>query len=416
MRKLTPFIQDEIIRVGGRLNQADLSYDQMHPILLSKNSLVVNLIIEHYHKINLHTGPQLLFSLLRQKYWTLSARSLIRKQLRACNVCYRANPRPVFPQMGDLPAPRVTPSNAFQHAGINYAGPFAVCPKIGRGIRPQKAYLCLFICLTTRAIHLELAPDLSTDSFLNAFKRFTSRRGPCRVLYSDCGTNFIGAKAKLDEQHRLLLSKEHQDKFGETLADMHIIWKFNPPSSPHFGGLWEGNIKSVKTHVNRVVGQQILSYEEFETILIQIEALLNSRPLCELSTDPAEPSALTPAHFLTAVPLKVLPAMNVDKSADKHLTRPELLNALVQRFWERWSVEYLHTLQVRQKWCSKTKPLRPGTVVIMMDSRTQPLQWPLGLVEEVYPGADGAVGVVLVRTTKGRYKRPAVKLCPLPSQ
>ena len=317
--------------------------------------------------------------------------------------------------MGDLPSARVKPSKAFLYTGVDYAGPFQITLKRGRGVRTQKAYLALFICMTTKAVHLELASDLSTSTFIAAFKRFLSRRGPCKTLHSDCGTNFIGAKSYLDDLHSFLVSTEYNDHLKKELADSAIDWKFNPPASPHFGGIWEANIKSVKSHLSRVIGNQILTYEEFSTVLTQIEALLNSRPLSWLSDDPNDPLPLTPAHFLTTTPLTSIPAQDVLDANPQQLSRPELLDSVVQHFWSRWKTEYLHSVQVRQKWNSPAQPVKVGTMVVVAD-KSPPLQWSLGVIQQVFPGHDGIVRVALVKTKTGCYKRPVVKLCPLPLQ
>ncbi|XP_064215763.1 uncharacterized protein LOC103314804 [Tribolium castaneum] len=415
IRSLCPFLKDGVIRVGGRLSNSNLEYDQQHPFLLPKKDHLVDLLIDYFHQRNLHTGPHLTLSLLRQKFWILAARNVVRHRIRNCNYCFKFRPRATFPCMADLPAPRITEAKPFLHSGVDYAGPFYITLTRRRGVKSQKAYLCLFICLVTKALHLEVASDLSTATFINAFKRFLSRRGPCSVLYSDCGTNFIGAKTALDDLSKFVTSQEYHSSIDDELIKRNVVWKFNPPAAPHFGGIWEANIKSVKSHLTKVIGTQILTYEEFTTVITQIEALLNSRPLCTLSSDPNEPLALTPAHFLTGTPLQSLPIQNLDMSTNL-VTRKELLDQILQTYWKRWHMEYLHNLQVRQKWNKPSSPIKVGTVVVLRTDNTPPLHWPLGVVQEVFPGKDGIVRVASVKTPNGLYKRPIVRLCPLPNQ
>ncbi|EFA08484.1 hypothetical protein TcasGA2_TC006136 [Tribolium castaneum] len=411
IRALCPFLKDGVIRVGGRLSNSNLEYDQQHPFLLPKKDHLVDLLIDYFHQRNLHTGPHLTLSLLRQKFWILAARNVVRHRIRNCNYCFKFRPRATFPCMADLPAPRITEAKPFLHSGVDYAGPFYITLTRRRGVKSQKAYLCLFICLVTKALHLEVASDLSTATFINAFKRFLSRRGPCSVLYSDCGTNFIGAKTALDDLSKFVTSQEYHSSIDDELIKRNVVWKFNPPAAPHFGGIWEANIKSVKSHLTKVIGTQILTYEEFTTVITQIEALLNSRPLCTLSSDPNEPLALTPAHFLTGTPLQSLPIQNLDMSTNL-VTRKELLDQILQTYWKRWHMEYLHNLQVRQKWNKPSSPIKVGTVVVLRTDNTPPLHWPLGVVQEVFPGKDGIVRVASVKTPNGLYKRPIVRLCP----
>lgn len=188
--------------------------------------------------------------------------------------------------MADLPHFRVQEAKPFVHTGTDYCGPFSITISRRRGAPVQKAYICIFICLVTKALHLEVASDLSTANFLQCLKRFISRRGPVSVIYSDNGRNYIGAKNELDTLYKLLTSAEYLEKYCNELSQRKIEFKFNTPLAPHQGGIWEFQVKCVKSHFFKIVGSQILSYEEMNTLLIQIEALLNSRPLCILSDDP----------------------------------------------------------------------------------------------------------------------------------
>uniref|UniRef100_A0A8D9AJE5 Integrase catalytic domain-containing protein n=1 Tax=Cacopsylla melanoneura TaxID=428564 RepID=A0A8D9AJE5_9HEMI len=417
LRHLNPFLQDGLLRVGGRLSNSLLGYEHKHPVILPKKHPVVNLIIDFHHTSNLHTGPSLLLAILRKKYWILSGRDIVRHRVKKCNHCFRLNPKPTFPLMADLPPFRVQETkSAFTHTGIDYAGPFHITLGRRRGIKSQKAYLCLFICLVTKAVHLELVSDLSTALFMAALKRFVSRRGPVSVIYTDNGTNFIGCKNELDVLYKFLKSSDHSKQFAEALTFHEIEWKFLPPTASHFAGIWEAHIKRAKTHLYKAIGHQILTYEELGTVLTSIESILNSKPLCVLSSDGSEPSALTPAHFLNLVPLQPLPSKDVTEVSDNRLTRYELMNKIVQVYWKRWSLEYLSSLQERQKWTSLSPPLTPGTVVVVMQDLYAPQYWPMGVVTETFPGKDGITRVASVRTAKGIFKRPVVKLCILPTQ
>ena len=187
----------------------------------------------------------------------------------------------------------------------------------------------------TKAVHLELVSDLSTANFLQAFKRFLSRRGLVTNMYSDGSTNFIGTKRYLDELHSLTNSTNFNASVATELSCREINWNVNPPSAPHFGGLWESNVKSVKSHLFIVIRSRLLTYEEMNTLLIQIEALLNSRPLCVLSSDPAEPLALTPPHFLTLTPLKSLPIQDLHSENINRLDSFQLIDRMISDYWKR---------------------------------------------------------------------------------
>lgn len=179
--------------------------------------------------------------------------------------------------------------------------------------------------------------------------------------------------------------------------------------------MWESNIKSLKTHLYRVIGTQLLTYEELQTVLVQIECIMNSRPLTVLSSDPY-PEVITPAHFLMSTPLQYLPASPLTDSRINLAQRKKLLDNMVQSYWKKWRSEYLHTLQTRQKWTTTADPIQVGTVVIVGQEDSPPLNWPLGIITEIHPGSDKVVRVATVKTKFGIFKRPIVKLYPIPTQ
>nr|XP_037874350.1 uncharacterized protein LOC119630103 [Bombyx mori] len=414
---LSPFLKNDILRVGGRLKNSSLEFDSKHPILLPKKDHIVNLIIDYHHHKYLHAGPNLLLSLLRQKFWIISGRSTVKQRFRLCNRCFKAAPRTETPYMADLPACRVNETvKPFLWSGVDYAGPQEILISRYRGARKVRCYYALFTCMVTRSVHVEIATDLSTDSFLRAFRRFISRRGKINSLFSDNGTNFIGAKAKLDELSEFLRSKAFCKAFEQETLYQGVNWSLNVPTASHMGGSWESMIRVFKMHLRRTIGDVLLTYEELLTVVTQVEMILNSRPLiAQLNSHPGEPEPLTPSHFLTLGPLD---SFHSDPRLDSvDLVRNKrLVDDIVQRFWNRWRREYLNTLQTRAKWNTKSNPVTKGTVVLLKTENSPPLQWPMGIIEEIMPASDGVVRVVRVRTQNGTYLRPVVKLCVLPSQ
>lgn len=250
--------------------------------------------------------------------------------------------------MGNLPSERVRFSGPFSKVGVDYAGPVVL--RLARGRNPKfvKAYIALFLCFTTKAIHLELVGDLSSIAFLAALDRFASRRGKPSEIWSDNGTNFHGAKRNLDEMIQLLLSQQHNNIVIDHLAKDKIAWKFNPPCAPHFGDLWEAGVKSVKFHLKRVIKDHGLTYEEMVTLLTKIEPLLNSRPMWP--TSDTNPLLLSPAHFLIGEPYTSVPYPDNPNQYVCPYINWSLLQTLTQGFWKRWHVEYLTSLQQRPKW------------------------------------------------------------------
>ncbi|XP_063929879.1 uncharacterized protein LOC135142140 [Zophobas morio] len=406
---LNPFLDSNaLIRVGGRLrNVSTMPFNKKCPILLPKHH-VTDVIIKETHEHLLHAGQLGTLAQIRLNYWPVSGRSQVRKVLHKCINCFKVNPKPYTQIMGNLPEERLMSARPFCNVGVDFGGPIFIKEGRGRGKRTVKSYICLFVCLCTKAIHLELVGDLTTDAFFNALKRLISRRGNISYIISDNATNFVGTKRELKE---LLLGKEFQNKVKQE----NITWKFIPPRAPNFGGLWEAGIKSVKTHIKRVIGENHLTYEEMYTLLVRIEAVLNSRPLTPLSSDVTDLAALTPGHFLVGHPLTAPVERDHTTIPHNRLSRWQLIESCRQHFWKRWSAEYLTTLQGRSRWQTVSKIVPDvGTLVLIKEDNLPPLQWQLGRIVQVHPGKDDLVRVVSVQCRNGIIKRAISKICPLP--
>lgn len=405
------FIDNEdVLRVGGRLkNSPDFNYNKKHPILLSSQHHFTLLLFRHIHNKSMHCGPQSLLYQLREDWWPLSGRNIARKVTHQCVVCTRVKGKTLSPLMGNLPEDRITASFPFYRSGVDYAGPVFILNRKGRGARLIKSYICLFICFNTRAVHLELVSDLSSDAYLLALKRFISRRGKPSKIYSDNGRNFVG----LNNDFAQFLSKCKRDII-EYATSQAIEFSFIPPYSPHFGGLWEAGVKSCKYHLRRVVGNAHLTFEEYTTLLSQIEAVLNSRPLAPMSSDPRDYLPLSPGHFLIGRPLTAPVCEDDMLDVPAHrLTRYKRVEQLRQQFWLRWAKEYISELQTRTKWKVNTTDLKPDTLVIIKDINLPPLKWQLGRILKTIPGKDGISRVADIQTSSGIMRRAYAKICPL---
>ena len=412
---LRPFCdRDGLIRVGGRLGRSPLTYSERHPIVLSKRSHLSLLIVRDAHIRTLHGGPQLTRSVLARQVWILQANSLIRAVVRRCTKCVRFRGATAQQQMGHLPSDRVQSMRPFWSSGVDYAGPLQLRASKGRGQKSFKGYVSLFVCLSTRAVHLEAVSDLTAGSFLAAFRRFVSRRGHCARLLSDNATNFRGAERELRDMFRA--ASEFYRECEAHLASRGTEWKFIPPSAPHFGGLWEAGVKATKFHLRRVMGDQLLTYEELSTLLCQVEACLNSRPLYPLSSDPSDFQALTPGHLLIGESPVCIPEPPGDPADHgvSALSRLKLISNMRDHFWRRWSCEYLSHLQQLGKWRRPSANLQPGALVLLKDELLPPARWSLGRIVCIHPGSDGLVRVVTVRTATSEFRRPVTKICPLP--
>ncbi|BES96807.1 Retrotransposon protein [Nesidiocoris tenuis] len=414
--KLSPFWDEKgILRVGGRLKNANLTFAQKHPILLPPKSHFSTLLVDYYHKIHLHPGPGLLQALIQLKFWIPSLRRLARHRVFMCLTCFRLRKasQKTAPTMGELPACRVNVGRAFQHTGVDFAGPLLIRDSLRRKAPQSKAYICVLVCMATKAVHLEAVSSLSTAAFLACFDRFLGRRGLPQRMYSDCGTNFQGASSHLKELEQWYQSEITRSRIIDFSTTKGVTWVFNPPHAPHFGGLWESTVKSVKRHLRAVAGNTPLTFEELSTLLVRIESLLNSRPLCPLSTSPEETDFLTPGHFLIGDHLRSTPEPTLLDLPINRLDRWQLVKRMAEQIWKRWRIEYLSQLQQRTKWTKDQPNLQEGDLVLLQEPQAPPLTWPTGRIIAVHPGADSIVRVATVKSGNSIFKRPVVKLIPL---
>ncbi|CAH2102097.1 unnamed protein product [Euphydryas editha] len=414
LHTLNPFLdRNGLLRVGGRINKSHEDFDKRHPLIVPSDSHITKLIVLDAHHRTLHGGPQLMLNYLRAKFWIIRARERVKKCYRECIICTRYSRQNNNQLMGQLPDARLTPDRPFKSSGVDFTGHINIRFSPGRGSRSYKGYVCLFICMATRAIHLEAVSDLTAVGFIAAFRRFVSRRGLCQHLYSDNGTNFVGA----DRELRLMFNRaksQAPDEIAQLLANEGTTWHFIPPQAPNFGGLWEAGIRSTKSHLKRVIGDSTLTFEELSTVLTQIEACLNSRPISCLSDHPDDPLPLTPGHFLIGESLITIPDNNYsDVSKLSGLQRWKLTQRMVHDFWKKWSDEYLVNLNQRFKWSMKRSEPEIDDIVIVRDQNIPPAKWLLGRVIEKHPGKDCITRVVTLRTKNGLCKRPCNKLCLL---
>lgn len=409
---MNPILDNEkIIRVGGRLVNAQIPPDMKSPIILHHKCNLAKLIVIDAHLRTLHGRNSLTLNVVHQKYWILRAKNLVKKILRLCKPCFTQTARPMTPLMGNLPQCRVNPSRPFLTSGVDFCGPFTLKLYSGRCTKTCKAYISVFLCMVTKAIHLELVSSLSSAAFLAAFKRFTSRRGHCKDIWSDCGTNFIGASKELDLAFKNSKSTVVEE-IAQLLANDSTTWHFIPPGAPHFGGLWEAGVKSVKGHLKRVVGESCLTFEEFCTLTTQVEACVNSRPLTLISSVVDE-LPLTPGHFLIGEAPVTIPEESFVDTRPDYLNRWQRVQRMVQSLWRRWQSEYITMLQHRYKWSQNHPDINVGTVVLVKDDRLPPGKWLLGRIVAKHPGADGVTRVVSLQFKDRVFKRPVTKLCPL---
>ena len=407
---LNPFVDGQgLLRAGGRLgNATNLSYDAKYPLILPAKGEFIDSLVRYEHERNGHTGVNHTFSQIQQRFWILKGREAVRHIINRCIICQKALKAPTPQMMAELPAERVDGQAPFEATGIDICGPFAV-RNGGRGF--HKRWILLFTCLSTRAVHFEILRDMKSGTCLNALIRFHARRPGLRTLVSDNGTTFRGSDNELKRT-----VKEWNEKNTNALLLRGIEWRFGPPHAPHWGGVWERLVRELKKHLHFLLTKDKHDLDVFTTALVEVERILNCRPLTYASSDIKDLTPLCPANFLypgvvqhssvNIFPPKPPGADNLRYSWKK--TR-----GLIELFWARWTTEYLHTLQQRTKWKGQKPNLYVGQLVLVCDEQTVRDKWPLGRIESVKGDGKHIRSAVVTMATGKQFERHCTKLVPL---
>ena len=405
VRRLDPFLDNGVLRVGGRLRRADLPFETKHPVILPKKSHVTTLLIRHAHKRLGHAGRSHVIATHREKYWIIKVNAAVRHVTSKCVFCRRNHGKPGEQKMADLPRDRISPAPPFTYTGVDYFGPFLI--KEGR--REVKRYGALFTCLVSRAVHIEVASTLESSSFIQALRRFIARRGPVREMRSDNGSNFVGAH---NELLQAIQEMDHEE-IRAKLQRENIDWTFNPPAASHMGGVWERQIKTTRKILAGLMDEygHCLDEESFRTLLCEVEAVINSRPLTTVSGEPDDLEPLTPNHILTTKSNVILPPPGKFQKNDVYMRRRwRRVQYLANLFWTRWKKEYLVVMQERRKWQHPQRSLVEGDVVIIREENVPRNAWSLARVVRVEPDAQGLIRSVVVKTRETTLRRPINKL------
>jgi len=413
VRQLRLFLDDSgLLRCGGRIHNAPLSELTKFPYLLPPKHHFTNLVILHTHVAQHHSGVNATLTMVRQQYWIPSGRQRVRSLLRTCVICKKTAGRPYpTPDPPPLVKCRLNAVHPFEVTGVDFTGALYVRSSDGE----QKVYVCLFTCAVSRAAHLEIVNDLTVECFLQAFRRFTSRRSLPKLMLSDNATTYLAAAEELQS----LLSSA---ALSENLARRGVEWRFIPKRAPWFGGFWERMIGLTKSALKKVLGRTRATLESLQTLVTEVEAVLNNRPITYSSPDVNDPSPITPAHLLYGRTITTLPYHNVaaDEISDPTYgdgsevrRRAKAQAVLLSHFWSRWSKEYLTALrEFHRTTGNNVQTVRVGDVVQIHDD-TPRIQWRLGVIEHLNKGSDGLVRSVQLRTSTGTTNRPIAKLYPL---
>jgi hypothetical protein len=396
--QLDPYIDEHgLARVGGRIGKASMAEKVKHPVILPKTAHITDLIVKHFHEKTCHQGRGITINEIRSSgFWIVGCRTVVSSYINKCVRCRKFRGPLQTQKMASLPADRVEPAPPFTYCAVDYFGPFYIREK--RSDLPR--YGVLFTCMASRAIHLETANSLETDSFINALRRFIAVRGQIRQLRCDRGTNFVGAKNELDRE----LNSIDNDKVRQFLLENncdYFDFKMNVPSASHMGGVWERQIRTVRNVIVPMLersGSQ-LDDESLRTLFCEVMAIVNSRPLSvDTLSDDCSTEPLTPNHLLTMKTKVVLPPPGEFEHADVYSKRRwRRVQYLLNVFWSRWRNEYLQTLQARRKWNHATREIVKGDIVIVKDENQPRNCWQLAAVEETFPSDDGHIRKVKLR-------------------
>ena len=347
-----------------------------------------------------HLGVATVLGSTRSRFWIIRGYSTIRRILNLCVVCKKVQGQVSNQRMADLPLVRVKEGEpVFTYTGTDCFGPFYTT--FGRGRKQQKRYGVIFTCMTVRAVHIEMVPDLSSEAILGALRRFLARRGQIRYLCSDNGTNYRGARSEL-------LKSLGADTVRDRAGDLGIVWEFNPPKASHFGGVWERIIRTVRRVLETVMTNKTYTDDSLQTIFCEVEAAVNGRPLT-LVGDTCGGEVLTPQKLLN-LGSSVEYYGNVPVEVPDNVKRWKHIQAVSQQFWRRWCRNYRSLLQGRNKWTQKRRNVAVNDVVLLVDESLPRGRWPLGRVSAVRQSGDGLVRTVVVKARGHEYERPITKL------
>ena len=413
VRQLRLFLDaDGLLRCGGRIHNAPVSETTKFPYLLPSRHSLSRLVILNIHVRLCHSGTTATVTALRQSYWIPAARQYIKSILHHCVVCRKVTGKPYpAPDPPPLPQLRTQDVHPFTFTGVDFTGALYVY----QGKEEVKVYLCLFTCATTRAVHLEIVQDLTAERFPLAFRKFAGRRSLPTIMISDNGSTYLSAANELRSLMELPEVKEELSKRG-------VSWQFIPKRAPWYGGFWERLIGMTKTAIKKVLGRRHISLSTLETIIVEIEAVLNDRLLTFVSSEAGDPEPLTPAHLLHGRRITCLPyqAVEIDELTDQSYgeasqiqRRARLQAAILRDFQRRWRHEYLTSLRDYHKASGDNQQcVKRGDVVVVHDD-TPRMTWRMAVIEDLITGGDGLVRAATIRTTTGITSRPITKLYPL---
>nr|XP_055053838.1 uncharacterized protein LOC129438965 [Misgurnus anguillicaudatus] len=401
LKKLNPVLEDGFLRIGGRLEQSALPSGEKHPLIIPGHDYIATLLTNHYHEKVNHQGRIFTEGAIRTGgFWIVGAKRRINAILHKCITCRKQRGKTAEQKMADLQHDRISMEPPFTNVGLDVFGPWNVSARRTRGGHAlSKRWAVIFTCLSVRAIHIELIESMDASCFINALRRFFAIRGPAKIIRSDCGTNFTGACKELN----MLVVSTKDSSVTNYLSEEGCKWIFNPPHSSHMGGAWERMIGLSRRILDSMLSQissSHLTHEMLSTLMAEVCAIVNARPLVSISTDPESPLLLTPAMILSQKVCTQSAPPGPFEGPDLYRKQWKRVQYLASIFWERWRREYLASLQPRKKWHVNKPNIKEGDLVLLKDNQVKRNEWPMALVTKAIVDSDGKVRKLELKVTK----------------
>ncbi|XP_064087333.1 uncharacterized protein LOC135201986 [Macrobrachium nipponense] len=403
-----------LMRSRGRLQHAEIAVNSKYPVLVPPGEHLTNLFILKAHRYNLHGGVQETLATIRRQLWIPKGRQAVRKVIRKCVLCSKVEGKPcVYPGPPSLPLHRVVLNRPFENVGVDYSGPIVITKTEDN--EPRKVYICLFTCTATRAVHLDVALDMTAESFLLIFRRFCGTWPVPKQIISDNGTNFKATAKFLEE-----ICNDPQIR--EYFSNRGIVWKFIVPKAPWQGALYERMIKVVKNCLKKVFYHNRVSLDELQTVVVEIQSRVNNRPLSYINSDSMSPEPLSPSHLLYGRSIEAMPPVVLaDESDPTYMDHDQLnkqfslLSCIISKFEKVWKNEYIISLRERHYGSDRARELNNLKVgdVVLVQFESPRSEWLLGRIVELRPDSEGVIRSVDVYCKGHVSTRTVEKLVPL---
>lgn len=410
--KLSPYLDESgLIRHHGRIDLAsDVAYSTKRPIILPRNNRITHLLVNNFHRLYHHRNNRTVYNEIRQQFFIPQLRVVLNSVRNHCQKCKNRRAKAQPPEMADLPPARLAIGfRAFTYIGIDYFGPMFVA--IGR--RNEKRWGVLITCLTVRAVHVEIAYKLDTNSCIMCIRNFINLRGCPEEIYSDQGTNLKG----MDNELTKLVSEINVETMATELTTCYTKWCFNPPHSPHMSGAWERMVGLVKTCLYDILPTRHPTEDMLRSLLLEVCNIVNSRPLTYVPLEHDDDDILTPNHFIMGTSNGLKPMIDIE--SDGPILRSKWMEnqRLTEIFWTKFIKEFLPDLTRRTKWYEPVEPIKVDDIVLLVDETNVRGQYPKCRVIETFIGSNNQVRRARIQriNNQGSKLRQSILLRPVTS-